>query len=404
MIFEVFTIALKSLQANKLRTFLSMLGIIIGVGAVIAIVSIGTGAQKQVTSNISSLGSNLIEISQGFSRGRGGSVSSQSTDVFTLEMADAIEASCPDVKQVIPSAQSQGLLIKGENNLQASLIGTEAAYQEINDYYPKQGKFIDQVDIETAGNIIILGSELVEELFPAANPLGERVNFNYQNHTFLFTVVGVMEEKSTGGPLGDLNDQAYIPITTYLNKLANTNYVSGFKAQAESSQVASKAVSQIEYFLTQRIGNQDEFRIMSQDQILDTITGVTKSLSLMLGGIAAISLVVGGIGIMNIMLVSVTERTREIGIRKALGAKKRDILAQFMIESLSLSGTGGVLGIGLGYGGGYIISKVGGWPFVISPLSVVIAFSFSLLIGLFFGIYPALKAAKLEPVDALSYE
>ncbi|KXS43257.1 MULTISPECIES: ABC transporter permease [unclassified Candidatus Frackibacter] len=403
MIFEIIIIALNSLKANKLRTFLSMLGIIIGVGAVIAIVSIGTGTQQRITARISNLGSNLINIRRGYRWGRSG-VSSTATNVFTLEMAEYIEKSCPDVKVVLPNNQGSGLLIKGENNIQATVVGTEAAYQEIYDYYPRQGKFIGPDDLKEANNIIVLGSELVNELSPDSNPLGKSIKFNYQNRTLLFTVVGVMEDKSTGGPVGDLNSQAYIPSTTYMNKLANSNYVSGFTAQARSSEVASEAVDQIEYFLIKAIGDKDGFHIMSQDQILDTINDVTNSMTLMLGGIAAISLLVGGIGIMNIMLVSVTERTKEVGIRKALGAKKKDILTQFLIESLALSGIGGVLGIGLGYIGAYLIAQFAGWPFVVSNLSVIVAFSFSLLIGIFFGIYPAMKAAALDPVDALSYE
>ncbi len=403
MLFETICMAIRSLKANKLRTFLSMLGIIIGVGAVIAIVSIGTGSQEQITAKISDLGSNLITIRQGISRGIGGKVSSTATNIFTLEMADYINESSPAVKRVIANAEGSGLFIKGDNNIKATLVGTENDYQEINKHYAKYGKFIDNADVNNSSDVIVLGSELASELFSDRNPLGKTIKFNSQKCTFVFTVIGVMEEKSTGG-MGDVNSEAYIPITTYLNKIANSSYVSGFTAQANSSDVAGDAVEQIEYFLTKYLGDEDEFSLMSQDQILETITSVTDSMSLMLGGIAAISLIVGGIGIMNIMLVSVTERTKEVGIRKALGAKKKDILMQFLVESLNLSGIGGLLGIGIGYLGAYIISKIGGWPFIVSSSSVVIAFGFSLLIGLFFGIYPAMKAANLEPVDALSYE
>ncbi|AGB41304.1 ABC-type antimicrobial peptide transport system, permease component [Halobacteroides halobius DSM 5150] len=402
MIFEIIGIAFNSLKANKMRTFLSMLGIIIGVGAVIAIVSVGTGAQQQITANISNLGSNLINISLGRRWSRGG-VSSRATNVFTVKMADAIKEVAPDVKEIIPKNQGRGLLINGDNNLQTTVVGTQGAYQRIYDYYPVQGKFISQANLKEANNVMVLGAKLVDELFPKTNPLGKKVKFNYQNKTFLFTVIGVMENKSTG-PMGNLNEQAYIPTTTYMNKLSTTEYVSGFTAQAKSSKVASNAVEQIRYFLTQSINNNDAFNIMSQDQILKTIKNVTNSMTMMLGGVAAISLLVGGIGIMNIMLVSVTERTREIGIRKALGAKKRNILTQFIIESLTLSSVGGLLGIGFGYLGAYLVAQVAGWSFIVSPLSVIIAVGFSLLVGLFFGIYPAMKAADLDPVDALSYE
>ncbi|TDX53160.1 ABC transporter permease [Orenia marismortui] len=398
MILETFIIAVRSLNSNKLRTLLSMLGIIIGVGAVIAIVSIGTGSQQQITANISDLGSNVININQGWGR----RLSSSSSD-FTLEMAEYIEKTSPAVKMVMPNLEASGLLISGENDLRATIVGTEAYYQKLNKYYPSRGKFIDQSVIDNASDVIVLGSELVEELYANEDPLGQKIKFNYNGRTFVFTVIGVMEEKGRG-IVGDLNDQAYIPMTTYLNKLANSNEVSGFIAQANSSEEATEAVEQIEYFMTKYLGDEDDFRIRSQDQILDTISSVTESMSLMLGGIAAISLVVGGIGIMNIMLVSVTERTSEIGIRKALGAKKKDILTQFLIESLCLSGIGGAIGVGIGYLAAYLISNIGDWPFVVNSSSVIIAFSFSLLIGIFFGIYPAMKAANLAPVDALNYE
>ena len=203
---------------------------------------------------------------------------------------------------------------------------------------------------------------------------------------------------------GNLNNQAYIPITTFMNKISNSNYVSNFVAQAKSSETASLALKEIEYLLDSYISEDESYNIFSQDQLLDTISNVTNSMKLMLIGIAGISLLVGGIGIMNIMLVSVTERTREIGIRKALGAKKKDILFQFIIESLTLSSIGGIIGIILGATAAYFIAQAGGWPFIMSLPIVLLAFSFSLAVGMFFGIYPAYRASKLDPVDALSYE
>ncbi|WP_027338972.1 ABC transporter permease [Halonatronum saccharophilum] len=403
MFFETINIALRGLSANKLRTFLSMLGIIIGVGAVITIVSIGTGSQQQIISQISNLGSNLININRGFTRGWGGRVSSDANVSFTLEMRDYIQESSPAIKNIIANAQGQGLFIQGENNIRANLVGTEGVYQDINIYQPQEGRFINSRDIEDRANVIVLGAELAQELFEDDNSIGRTVRFNQSNSTFIFTIIGIMEDRERG-MMGDFNNQAYIPITTYLDRIANSNEVDGFIAQTYSSNQATEAVNQINYFFEMYAGDSSSVRITSQDQILDTMNDINRSLSLMLGGIAAISLVVGGIGIMNIMLVSVTERTREIGIRKALGAKKKDILVQFLIESLALSGIGGILGVGVGYGGAYLISKIGDWPFIISPPAVIIAFSFSLVIGMFFGIYPAVKAAKLEPVEALSYE
>jgi len=405
MIFEIIKLAIESLRANKLRTFLSMLGIIIGVGAVIAIVSIGSGAREQITARISNLGSNVINIYPGTSRGWGGRISTSSTDVFTLELADYIEKVSPSVKRVVPISQGSGLLIKENFNIQTTIIGTNADYQEINNYNLAMGQFINEGDLDTSRNIIILGSELSEELFGNNNPLGEKIKLSYEKRDYLFTVIGVMEEKGRG-LTGDLNTQAYIPITTFMKKLSNSRFASYYTAQANSSDEAPAAVGEIEYFLIKYLEDeeQEKFNLFSQDEILDTISSVTDSLSLMLGGIAAISLLVGGIGIMNIMLVSVTERTREIGIRKALGAKNKNIMNQFLIEALSLSGMGGLIGICVGWLGAYIIAQFGKWPLVITPISVLLAFGFAVIIGLFFGLYPAMKAAKMDPVDALRYE
>jgi putative ABC transport system permease protein len=405
MFFETLKIAINSLKSNKLRTLLSMLGIIIGVGAVIAIVSIGSGAREQITSSISNLGSNLINIFPGTSRGWGGRISASSGDVFTLKLADDIKKVCPSVKKVVSVAQGSGLLIAGDVNVQANIVGTNADYQEINNYKVSQGQFINSDDLESNLNVIVLGSQLAKDLFNSEIPLGKKIKLNYKNQNYLFIVIGIMEEKG-GGLTGDLDDQSYIPITTYMKKLSNSRYVSSYLAQANSSQEASSAVGEIEYFLIKSLNDQDKekFRLLSMDQILDTVNSVTASLSLMLGGIAAISLLVGGIGIMNIMLVSVTERTREIGIRKALGAKRKNIMNQFLIEALSLSGLGGMIGIFLGCLGAYFIAQLGKWSLVITLSSVLLAFGFAVAIGLFFGLYPAMKAAKMDPVEALSYE
>jgi len=405
MFFETLKIAINSLQSNKLRTLLAMLGIIIGVGAVIAIVSIGSGAREQITSNISNLGSNLINIFPGTSRGWGGRISASSGDVFTLKLAEDIKKLCPSVKKVVSVAQGSGLLIAGEVNVQASIIGTNSDYQEVNNYKVSQGQFINSDDLESNLNVIVLGSQLAKDLFNSEIPLGKKIKLNYQDKNYLFTVIGVMEEKG-GGLTGDFDDRSYIPITTYMKKLSNSRYVSSYLAQANSSKEASSAVGEIEYFLIKNLDDQDKekFRLLSMDQILDTVNSVTASLSLMLGGIAAISLLVGGIGIMNIMLVSVTERTREIGIRKALGAKRKNIMNQFLIEALSLSGLGGMIGIFLGWLGAYFIALLGKWSMIITLSSVLLAFGFAVAIGLFFGLYPAMKAAKMDPVEALSYE
>lgn len=403
MLYETFKIAINSLRRNKIRTLLSMLGIIIGVGAVIAVISVASGSQAQVTSNISAMGSNLITINPGVSRGGFGRLSSTSTNLFTLELGNAIGEYSPAVKQVIPQNQSSGYFMVGDSNYRASLVGTTSGYQDVNNFKPEKGKFFSRYDLENNTNSIVLGSDIVSELYEEENPVGKKITFYSNEHPYVFKIIGVMEEKDRG-ITGDLNGSGYIPITTYLSSISSSRYISSYLAQAVSSDKADNAVDQIKYFLNKYFESEDDFNIMSQDQILNTINEVTGTMTLMISGIAAISLLVGGIGIMNIMLVSVTERTREIGVRKALGAKRHYILIQFLLEATIMSIIGGIIGIILGAIGSYFISQLGGWPFIVESSSIMLAVGFSMSVGIFFGIYPALKASKLDPVDALSYE
>ena len=403
MFLETFKIAINSLGRNKIRTLLSMLGIIIGVGAVIAVISVASGSQAQVTGSISEMGSNLITINPGVSRGSFGELSSSSQNLFNLELGEAIADFSPAVKQVIPQNQSGGYFMVGDSNYQANLVGTSPGYQEINNYYPESGKFFGEYDLDNKTNSIVLGSEIVSELYGEKNPVGEKITFYKNDHPYVFNIIGVMEEKERG-ITGNLNGNGYIPISTYLSSISSNKYVNSYLAQSVSSERAEEAVSQIKYLLNKYFDSEDEFNLFSQDQILNTINEVTGTMTLMISGIAAISLLVGGIGIMNIMLVSVTERTREIGIRKALGAKRHYILVQFLLEAMVMSVIGGVIGIIIGSGASYFISILGGWPFIIEKSSILLAVGFSMSVGIFFGIYPAFKASKLDPVDALSYE
>jgi len=397
MLREIIRMALSSLRVNKLRSFLSMLGIIIGVAAVISIISIGSSAQEQVTAEIRGLGSDLIWVSPGFGPG-----AADIRDKFTVELARSALAGSPDIANVVPSKSGSGQLTRRGDNYSATVVGTEPAYAPINLFGPAVGRFINESDLDGVRNSVVLGSDIAREIYGASDPVGERITISHAGRSVRFNVIGVMEEGGQG-VAGNLDSQVYVPITTFINRLARDDLVDTYFAQAGPHVPARQARQQLDYFFQRYLGS-DDFNIFSQDQILDVLDNVSATLTIMLGGIAGISLLVGGIGIMNIMLVSVTERTQEIGIRKALGAKKRHILSQFLFEALSLTGFGGVLGIGLGWLATYVVTDIGGWPMVMSPSAVALAFFFSLAIGVFFGLYPAIKAARLDPVDALSYE
>jgi len=402
-ILDTLRTALHSLRANTLRSILSMLGIIIGVGAVVSVVSIGTGGQQLVMANISQLGSNLITINPAVPRGSAGRVQEEVRSVFTVSMAQEMEELLPDVMNVVPIVTGRALLVAGGVNVQANLVGVTPPFVTVMNYEVARGRFITEWDVSEEQAVAVLGSELATELFEDTDPLGQEIIAIVSNRRQILRVVGVMAPR--GQALGgDYDMQLYLPVTTMMERIAKTRTVSYFAAQASSSERASEAVDQVQFFLTRRLGDSRRFRVASQDQLLETMSSITQTLSIMLGGIASIALLVGGIGIMNIMLISVTERTREIGIRKALGAKRRVILFQFLTEAVTLAALGGAIGVGVGWVGAQIIGYYGGWPGIISAESVAVAMGFSTAVGLFFGIYPAAKAARLDPVQALSYE
>ena len=400
IISELAKVALQNLVINKLRSFLSMLGIIIGVTAVIAIISIGQGATQMVQETISSLGSGLVTISPGFRGGWGGMAARTASGLFTLELGEELKKKSPDIQELVPSIQSGGLLKYGENSYQVSIVATASGYENIFNHTIAEGRFLIAEDVDNYRKVVVLGSTVAEELFSNQNPLGKKIIVQMGQRRFIFEVVGVLESKGQV-MFFNFDNQVYIPVTTMMKRMTGSKYVNSYSAQAIDSE---EAIKQVEFLLAKKLEDPDLYNVRSQEEILETIQRVSSTMILMLAGIAGISLLVGGIGIMNIMLVSVTERTREIGTRKALGAKKKDILIQFLIEALVMSLVGGAVGLVLGWGVSVLVSRYGGWTPTLSMFSVVIGIGFSSAVGLVFGIYPAMKAAKLNPVEALRYE
>ena len=386
---KTFKLAIKSILGNKMRTLLTMLGIIIGTSAVIILVSVAQGTTNQVTENIESMGTNLLSVTI---NGRGLETSLDYEEVSEL-------SEIPGVDGVSPIVNGQVTVKYGLNSSSVTVEGADEGYSIVRDQKVSDGRFIHPLDIENRQKVVLLGSEIVEELFQSANPVGEIVQLNGSN----FKVIGVLEEKESSLG-GSSNNKLLIPITTAERFLKSTG-IRSIYIQSESPEKVAEVQVATEAFLLKKFdGNEDSYKVFNQADMLTTVEEITGSMTLMLGGIAAISLVVGGIGIMNIMLVSVTERTREIGIRKAIGAKRKDILLQFMLESAVISGIGGILGVLIGIGGSYGLTRLAGISTSIVPNTLIIAFLFSIGVGMFFGIYPANKASKLKPVDALSFE
>ncbi len=381
----------KDILGNKLRTFLTMLGIIIGVSAVIIMVSLVEGATSNVTSSIESMGSNLLTVNI-----RSGYVNSTNAlsyeDIKNLENYESVQYASPVLSGNVTSKY-------GTTSYDTSLQGIDTSYIYTRNYSVSSGRFIVPLDNEGRNNIALLGADVVEELFSDASPLGEEILLNGTK----FKVVGILEE--SGSTMGGSNDDIImVPIKTAQRFLQQSNITTIYIQAADADSVGVAEYQLEQYFLKVFKNEEDAFMIFNQSSLLETINEVTGTMAMMLGGIAAISLIVGGIGIMNIMLVSVTERTREIGIRKAIGAKRSSILKQFLIESAVVSGSGGIIGVIIGIGGSYIAGLFTGMPTATPIYIILIAFGFSLLVGIFFGIYPANQAAKLKPVDALRYE
>jgi putative ABC transport system permease protein len=401
---ESIRIALRGLKANKLRSILTMLGIIIGVFAVIVMVAIGTGARTSVTGQIQGLGSNLLIITP--AQASSGGVKGGSVTTMTMEDVDAIKTKAADTVQgVAPQVGKSVQVVFAGQNTSTQVVGTTPDYQDVRNQHPTIGRFFNDNEITTRAKVAVVGTTVVQNLLgdPNADIVGKVINVN----SVPFQVIGVMETKGASG-MQDNDDQIFVPITTAQSRLVGTTRIQTMYIQAKSADLMDTASAQVTQILRRqhklKTSAQNDFNVRSQADILSTVQGVTQALTLLLGGVAGISLLVGGIGIMNIMLVSVTERTREIGIRKAIGAKRRDILFQFLIEAVVLSVLGGIIGISLGWGGSKALSSLVGMTAEVSLTSVIVAFCFSAAIGIVFGVFPAQKASKLNPIDALRYE
>lgn len=402
---ETVKVALGALKANKMRSILTMLGVVIGVAAVIAMVALGRGAQNSVSERIAALGTTLVTISPGQVFGRG--VASE-IDRARLQLKDAraLEEYGTMIAAVQPEMQRQAQVQLGNANTNTSVIGTSANYLEVRKYELEAGKMFTEQDDAAGRRVVVLGSTVVTNLnirnIDAI--IGERVRIQ----GLQFTVVGVLKSKGQGGGFGDPDDQVLIPVTTARYRIVGSDRLRAINILAPTENDISLTMADARTILRRehrlRIGVPDDFRMRSQADFLNTLGESTQAFTFLLAGIAAVSLLVGGIGIMNIMLVSVTERTREIGVRKALGATRRNILLQFMVEAVVLCILGGIGGILLGAGIAVFAGKMAGWNMAVSPESVVLALGFSAAVGIIFGVWPARRAAALDPIEALRYE
>ena len=411
---ESIRVSFGSLSANKLRSILTMLGIIIGVGAVIALLSVGQGAGAAITEQIQGIGSNLVFVLPGQTTSSGIRSAAGSSPTLTLADAGALgdPACCSSIAGVAPVFQRNVQVTAGSNNTNTSVTGTTPSYQFVRNWSAGRGRFLEQRDLDAVTRIAVLGTATAKTLFGNQDPLGQTIKIN----RIPFKVVGIMTEKGGGSMFGGSQDDViFVPVTTAQQRLFGTSAqtaqgaprVTTIFVSAKNEKQMDSAMTQITQVLRRRhkiVYQQDDFTVLSQKDILGALNQITDILTIFLASIAAISLLVGGIGIMNIMLVSVTERTREIGIRKAIGARRKDILLQFLIEAITLSVTGGALGILFGAAIGALVNATGLIKTVVAPSSVVLAVGFSVAVGLFFGLYPAARAASLHPIDALRYE
>ncbi len=397
-------VASKSILKNKMRTLLTMLGIIIGVGAVIVMVAVGEGARSQIQQQINNLGTNMIVITPGSSRQGGVSHGAQSYNRLTVEDAEKLAREGTLISAVSPVVFTRTQAIGGQGNWRCTINGVSEQYPTIRDWKTSSGVFFDSNDLRSMRKVAVLGKTVADNLFPGEDAVGQQV----QLRNVPFTVIGVLEEKGQTASGTDQDDVIIVPYTTAQTRLAGWSRI--FQILASTYSPSDIPAAQEEMRLIMRESHRlaewddDDFTIRNQTDLAEAAQGTTEVMSILLAAIASISLLVGGIGIMNIMLVSVTERTREIGIRMAIGARGRDVLTQFLIEATVISMFGGMIGIGLGFAGATILGSATGWHTVIAPETTVVAILFAAVVGIFFGFYPARKAAALDPIEALRYE
>ena len=402
---NLFKIALRALANNKLRAFLTMLGIIIGVASVIAMLAIGQGSKKSIQQQISEMGSNMIMIHPGAEMRGGVRQDPSAMQTLKLENYEKLSEECTYLSGISPNVSSSGQLVAGANNYPSSVSGVSMDYLTIRQLTVEQGEMFTENDIRTAAKVCVIGKTIVDNLFPdGSDPIGKVIRCNQ----IPFRVIGVLKSKGYNSMGMDQDDVVLAPYSTVMKRLLAQNYLSGIFASALTEDMTDEAVDEITTILRRehklKETDDDDFTIRTQQELSSMLNTTTDLMTTLLACIAGISLVVGGIGIMNIMYVSVTERTREIGLRMSVGARGVDILSQFLIEAILISITGGLIGVIIGCGASFMIKTIAHWPVFIQPWSVLLSFLVCTVTGVFFGWYPAKKAADLDPIDALRYE
>ena len=403
---NLFKIAIRAIAGNKTRSFLTMLGIIIGVASVITMLAIGQGSKLQIQQNIAEMGSNMIMIHPGADRGPGGARgSADDSQTLTLDDYNSLLTEAKYLAAVSPNVSSGGQLIAGNNNYQTSVTGVSRGYLTIRQLTVEQGSMFTEADVKAAAKVCVIGKTIVDNLFPAgSDPVGQVIRFNKMP----VKVVGVLKSKGYNSMGMDQDNIVLMPYSTVMKRVLAQNYLQGIYASAVVEGMTDLAIKDVKSILRQnhklREDDDDNFTIRSQEELSSMMSSTMGMLTALLGAVAGISLIVGGIGIMNIMYVSVTERTREIGLRMSVGARGIDILSQFLIEAIMISVTGGLIGVVLGFSLSMLIKMGAGWPVTVELWTVILSFAVCTVTGVFFGWYPAKKAANLDPIEAIRYE